>query len=218
MRDKPYAFEGKELDVFWDGRLCIHVEECVRARGDLFVTDRKPWCTPDVEDASTVAAVCERCPSGALTYERKDGGTAEAAANRNTVTVSSDGPLFVRGNLKITGAGPNMEGVSFRAALCRCGQSKRKPFCDNSHREAGFREYGSVGNPDPGNEERGGVLEVNPSNNGPLLLAGNFEIVTAAGRVAWSGTKAALCRCGNSSNKPFCDGTHRKIGFEADGV
>ena len=54
------------------------------------------------------------------------------------------------------------------------------------------------------------------SNNGPLLLNGNFEIVSAGGRTTWRGTKAALCRCGASKNKPFCDGAHKAAGFEAD--
>ena len=52
--------------------------------------------------------------------------------------------------------------------------------------------------------------------NGPLLVSGNLSIVSGSGRVAWKGTKAALCRCGNSKNKPFCDGAHTAAGFEAD--
>ena len=60
----------------------------------------------------------------------------------------------------------------------------------------------------------GGPLEVKRAPNGPLLLSGNFEIVSAGGQVTWSGTKAALCRCGASKNKPFCDGAHKEAGFE----
>ena len=39
---KVFDFEGKEIDVQWDGRLCIHIAECGRSEGDLFVGDRKP--------------------------------------------------------------------------------------------------------------------------------------------------------------------------------
>ncbi|MBO6575965.1 MAG: CDGSH iron-sulfur domain-containing protein [Rhodothermales bacterium] len=217
MADKPHAFRGDDIDIFWDGRLCIHVEECVRARGDLFEAGRKPWAKPEsAESLEEVTSVCQRCPTGALTYQRKDGGPAETAPAVNTVVVSHDGPLYLSGDLKIDGAADNMEGVAFRAALCRCGASSRKPFCDGSHEKAGFRDSGAVGNPDPGNSEQGGALAIDRAENGPLLVNGNFRIVTGHGRVAWSGTKAALCRCGQSSNKPFCDGTHRRAGFEAE--
>jgi CDGSH-type Zn-finger protein len=47
-------------------------------------------------------------------------------------------------------------------------------------------------------------------------VSGNLSLVAASGRVAWTGTKAALCRCGQSQNKPFCDGSHKAAGFVAD--
>jgi CDGSH-type Zn-finger protein/uncharacterized Fe-S cluster protein YjdI len=214
MALRPKQFSGTKVDVHWDGRLCIHVEECVRARGDLFVVGRKPWATPDVVDVDEVVSTCLRCPTGALTFTR--GEAAETAAAENTVVVANNGPLYVTGELQIDGAGENMDGVAFRAALCRCGQSRKKPFCDGSHTKSDFRDSGAVGNPDPGNENRGGPLQVGRSENGPLLLSGNFRIVTGNGRTAWSGKKAALCRCGHSKNKPFCDGSHRDAGFEAE--
>lgn len=53
-------------------------------------------------------------------------------------------------------------------------------------------------------------------NNGPLYVEGQFKIVTASGKeVSFEGNKVALCRCGASTNKPFCDGKHREIGFTA---
>ncbi len=53
--------------------------------------------------------------------------------------------------------------------------------------------------------------------NGPYLIQGPLEIVDPTGAVLTveAGTTAALCRCGGSTNKPFCDGTHSKIGFQA---
>lgn len=215
MANRPKTFPGTHVDVHWDGRLCIHVGECVRAQSDLFVADRKPWATPDAVESWQAAANCERCPTGALTYTPKDDTEPEEADEHNTIVVANDGPLYVRGELKIEGAKENMDGVRYRAALCRCGQSANKPFCDGSHSKAGFRDSGAVGNEDPRNGEKGGVLEVTPSLNGPLMLTGNVTLVTGAGRVAWSGKKAALCRCGQSGNKPFCDGSHKRVGFEA---
>lgn len=53
------------------------------------------------------------------------------------------------------------------------------------------------------------------ARNGPLILHGNFTIVNGAGEVIVEDTRATLCRCGASSNKPFCDNSHIAIGFRA---
>ncbi|MBL4686903.1 MAG: CDGSH iron-sulfur domain-containing protein [Nannocystaceae bacterium] len=216
--DSPdlHKYPGKQLDVIWDRRLCIHVGECGRSEGDFFVGGRTPWCDPDQTEASNAVDVCHRCPTGALSYDRKDGGPLETAADENTVVVASRGPLYIRGELDVAGASDNMESVKFRAALCRCGQSKNKPFCDNSHEASDFKDYGAVGTSADDATATGGPLKVGKAPNGPLLLSGNFSIINSSGRVAFRGTRAALCRCGASKNKPFCDGAHKAAGFEAD--
>jgi len=50
---------------------------------------------------------------------------------------------------------------------------------------------------------------------GPYLVTGKFNLLDASGKKLETGEKVALCRCGASTNKPFCDGTHTKIGFDA---
>jgi CDGSH-type Zn-finger protein len=62
---------------------------------------------------------------------------------------------------------------------------------------------------------RGGVLSINPQTNGPLQVRANLEIVSGTGRVVARVTGAKLCRRRGSANKPFCDGTHTKIGFRS---
>ena len=62
-------------------------------------------------------------------------------------------------------------------------------------------------------ERRDGSLEITPTKDGPLEVAGNVEIVSGTGRTLTRTTKTWLCRCGQSSKKPYCDGTHRKVGF-----
>lgn len=213
---KTFHYEGRNATVTWDGGLCIHIGECGRARGELFVGGRQPWCQPDVSEADEIRDVIERCPTGALTVEFADGSVSEVATGENSVQVAYNGPLFVRGDLDIDGAPEDVPGLKFRAALCRCGQSNNKPFCDNSHEEAGFQDYGAVGEHGDGAAEAGGKLEVQFADNGPILVTGNLSIAASSGRAAWRGTKAALCRCGASKNKPFCDGAHKKIGFQSN--
>jgi CDGSH-type Zn-finger protein/uncharacterized Fe-S cluster protein YjdI len=212
---KAIKYPGKNLDVFWNGRLCIHVGECGRAKGELFTTGRKPWCDPTLASDDEVEEVVKRCPTGALNYEYKDGSGAETAAAANTIHVAYNGPLYVHGDLSIDDAPRDVPGLAFRAALCRCGQSKNKPFCDNSHEDAGFKDYGAVG--DRGNklDEAGGKLNVSPRPDGPLFIKGNVTITSGSGRIGWQGEQVALCRCGASANKPFCDGKHAEIGFKS---
>jgi len=215
MSDKTVEYPGEQVNVQWDGRLCIHVGECGRAKGELFVNGRNPWCQPDVAENKEVADIIARCPTGALSYHTIDGSGQESASPENSIHVTHNGPLYVRGDLGIEGAPTEAPGLAFRAALCRCGQSKNKPFCDNSHVEAGFKDSGAVGERGSGLQESGGKLNVSPMTDGPLIVKGNTTITSGSGRVGWQGTQVALCRCGASENKPFCDGSHKSVGFKS---
>ncbi|MEW8303870.1 MAG: CDGSH iron-sulfur domain-containing protein [Candidatus Thiodiazotropha sp.] len=214
-KKQVFLYKGTEIDVEWDERLCIHIGECGYSKGELFVAGRDPWCQPDLSSPGEVKEIVERCPSGALVYRNKSGQISESASLENSITVSYQGPYFVKGNLAVEGSPDDMPGVRFRAALCRCGLSKNKPFCDNSH-EGVFKDYGAVGERGEPLEESGGELNITPLPDGPLLLSGNVTIKASSGRTAWHGSKAALCRCGSSKNKPFCDGAHKSIGFKSD--
>ena len=63
---------------------------------------------------------------------------------------------------------------------------------------------------------RNGKVTVTPAKNGPLLVSGSLELVSGTGRTIDRVEKTALCRCGQSSSKPYCDGTHAKVGFKAE--
>ena len=216
MSDKEkYDFPGSKIDVEWDGRLCIHIAECGRSKGDLFVGGRKPWCQPDLVDLEEVIDVVERCPSGSLAYKVKGQSLEESPDGENTIAVTYNGPYFVRGDLDIEKSPTDMQGIKFRAALCRCGNSKNKPYCDNSHEKIKFQDYGAVGDKGEALTAKGGKLAIKPLEDGPLLFSGNITIKNGSGRVAWTGTQVALCRCGASENKPFCDGGHVAAGFKS---
>jgi CDGSH-type Zn-finger protein/uncharacterized Fe-S cluster protein YjdI len=215
-KEKAFDYPGERANVSWHGRLCIHIGECGHAKGELFIGGRKPWCQPDLVSDDEVQEVIVRCPTGALSVKFADGSREEQAEAKNSVHVAYNGPLFVRGDLEIAGAPEKVPGLKFRAALCRCGKSKIKPFCDNSHIAGGFVDYGAVGETGDADALSGGPLQIKPLQDGPLLLDGNVRIMGGAGRQSWQGSKVALCRCGGSKNKPFCDGQHKQIGFKSD--
>lgn len=206
--------ETSELVVNFDGRKCIHARRCVLGLPKVFVPGaRGGWIFPDQASADDVARVIDACPSGALTYTRKDGGSEERVAEVNTARLWENGPVEYRGDLRIAGDAP-----SKRAVLCRCGHSSNKPYCDNSHIEAGFEATGECSPDDdaPTLEARNGPVTITPAKDGPLAVEGNLEIIAASGRRLATRTRTFMCRCGASANKPYCDGSHKKAGFEAD--
>lgn len=206
---------GRGITVFFDGHRCIHSRNCVLSHPDVFVPNVEgEWIHPDATSPDEVALTARICPSGAITYERTDGGPQEPAPLVNQVRARENGPLAFRAELQIAGAD-----AGYRATLCRCGLSKDKPYCDGSHVEGGFVASGERA---PIASEplavRNGPLNVVPQKNGPLEVTGNLEVVTGTGHTVDRTTQTWLCRCGHSQNKPFCDGSHAKVGFVADGA
>lgn len=201
--------EGENIDVGFDGKLCIHSRNCVLGHPEVFVPNAPgEWIHPEAGAVEAIVGVAHSCPSGAITYHRKDGGSAEPAPVVNLVRVRENGPLAFNAEMDINGE------VMLRATLCRCGASENKPFCDGSHTKVGFA---ATGEPDTKEsvalEARNGAVKVTPLLNGSLKVEGNLEIVSGTGRTVDRVTKVFLCRCGHSKNKPFCDGSHKAAGF-----
>ena len=122
----------------WEPRLCIHVRNCVHRLPQVFGPEARPWVVVDAADADAVAAVIESCPTGALHYRRLDGGREEQQPAETTVEPRPNGPLFVRGAVRIVDPDGHLIREDTRVALCRCGASENKPFCDGSHLRIGF--------------------------------------------------------------------------------
>ncbi|MFZ2649227.1 MAG: CDGSH iron-sulfur domain-containing protein [Burkholderiaceae bacterium] len=210
MSDETYA--GKSVTITIHAGRCIHSRNCVLGLPDVWVAGAKGgWVHPDAASAEAVAAVAQRCPSGAITYQRHDGGLDEQAPAVNTIRVLENGPLAVHADIRIDG-----QALGYRATLCRCGASRRKPFCDNSHLAAAFQASGEpLSTESSALARRDGPLAITPKPNGPLRVEGPVEICSGTGRCVTRGEQMVLCRCGGSANKPFCDGSHKRNGFSA---
>lgn len=212
IADGVETVEGRDLTLMFEAKRCIHARFCVTGAPAVFLANvQGPWIHPNAMETERLVDIAHACPSGAIRYRRNDGRADEAAPPVNLAAIRENGPYAVRGAIRIDGVER-----AYRATLCRCGASKNKPFCDGSHHEIGFV---ASGEPPSGTTDmlpvRDGSLLIDPQPDGPLQLRGNLEITSGTGRVVARVTAARLCRCGGSATKPFCDGTHARIGFRS---
>ena len=213
MSDKAIEqVTGQWATISFDGSRCIHARRCVIAQPGVFKANvQGAWIDPDAASTEELMFVALNCPSGAIQVTRRDGGAPEPIPLVNTIAVRENGPLAVHAPMEIGG-----EAAGMRATLCRCGASSNKPYCDGSHVGAGFL---ASGEPTTKTSEplaaRDGALKITPYPNGPLGVSGAVEILSGTGRTIERTQATALCRCGGSKNKPYCDGTHKAIGFVA---
>ncbi len=143
-----------------------------------------------------------------------DGGSDRG----NVARIPPGGPICLTGRIVVEVGGRGIAETD-DVALCRCGQSANKPFCDGSHRGADFADPGVIqgGRLVPGQGESASdeAVTIICKTDGPLLVRGPLTVVAADGGTS-RGIKGALCRCGESAIKPFCDGSHRAAGFAAE--
>ncbi|HXL84140.1 MAG TPA: CDGSH iron-sulfur domain-containing protein, partial [Casimicrobiaceae bacterium] len=214
---KLRRYDAEDITISYDVKRCIRAEECVRGLPRVFDPSRRVWVDATQANAGEIANTVQRCPTGALHFRRTDGGVEEPIPRRNEVRLTPDGPLYFRGELEIhTPTGMLKE---TRAALCRCGASRNKPFCDNSHQAIAFRSSDESGMTATAGETEGGLLRVMPATNGPCIVQGSLTLVSNDGLTRTAcGPRVAFCRCGHSRNKPFCDRSHVKAGFRDIGA
>lgn len=212
MADKIQKYEGENIIVYFEGARCVHAARCVTGLPGVFKADCPgPWIEPDAADVEELAALIKTCPSGALRFERKDSGSSESAPAINSINIVTDGPLAVNGDLILN----SQQESSTRATLCRCGASKNKPYCDNSHIKIAFKDAGIPETGDLSLDLDSEPLGVATTKDGPLVIVGSVELRNTDNMAVNRAKSLALCRCGASNNKPYCDGSHVQIEFKA---
>ena len=203
---------SRSVVIEFDAPRCIHSRHCVLDRPDVFVPNvAGAWIHPERATAAEVLEIAHNCPSGAIQCHGPHGEALEQAPVVNQVWVRENGPLAFRAPLQIDGRADG-----YRATLCRCGASANKPYCDQSHTGVNFQATGEP----PGQDSqalavRDGPLHIEATPNGPLHVSGNLELVSGTGRTIDRVMDVYLCRCGHSHNKPYCDGSHVKVGFKS---
>lgn len=132
-------YVGKQITIHDNRRLCAHAGECTQGLARVWRMGEKPWIDPDGADVEKIIAVIEKCPSGALSYSI-EGKPSARAGEGESVMVSKNGPYHVSGAVSLNDPSVDTEDLPESYALCRCGASKNKPFCDGSHWDIKFSD------------------------------------------------------------------------------
>jgi uncharacterized Fe-S cluster protein YjdI len=129
------TYRGAGLAVSFDAEMCAHAGECVRGAPAVFDVHARPWIQLDKGDAAALREVVAKCPSGALRLE--EGETTVSAAV--VVKLAANGPLLIDGPCVVVASDGGELKQATKLALCRCGHSSKKPFCDGAHTRMGFQ-------------------------------------------------------------------------------
>ena len=140
---------------------------------------------------------------------------------QNTITIVANGPLYARGNISLKDSAGNLILRDTRVALCRCGKSANKPFCDEAHKAAQFNAPGLPNEHRPAPTVPGVYAEeltITIEPGGPYRVLGKVTLYGPNDQLLMQTDNLLLCRCGNSDDKPYCDSTHNFIPFSDTSV
>ena len=199
MKQRVTLYKGKSVEVTYDSAICLHAGECVAGSARAFDPKRSQWVDPNGESPATILTIVARCPTSALRARKLDPDIeTPKLPTTSKVQISRDGPMYIHSpDIKINGAS-----AGHRMALCRCGASSHKPFCDRSHRTIGFEDPGSINSDIRADMTQDTSLRITLCEDGPIIAEGAMEIRAASGRVALRCQRVVLCRCGGSKISP----------------
>ena len=132
---------GEEVDLTFSEELCAQARFCHGGDGAWAYAER----SGDPEASKKAIHQACACPSGSLTaWEKKTGRMIEPDLEPSIGVIENpqegtSGPLWVKGGIPVESADGTVYEIRNRVTLCRCGQSKNKPFCDGTHVDFDFR-------------------------------------------------------------------------------
>ena len=142
MPREIFKYTTGKVTVVWQPKLCIHSAICFKGLPEVFDPKARPWVNINGADAERIIEQVHRCPSGALSIDTKEEPTPLDNTHGEADTeihVQMNGPLLVKGPCVIQLPDGNTERKQGNIALCRCGASANKPYCDGSHRKINFQ-------------------------------------------------------------------------------
>ena len=141
MADVRKEYSNGEVTVVWSPDQCIHSKLCWTGLRNVFDPTKRPWVNISGAETDAIIAQVEKCPSGALSYFKNEQGVKEEDVKVDTIVeVMKNGPLLVYGNITVKDKAGDETKKSKVTALCRCGASSNKPYCDGTHVKIDFKD------------------------------------------------------------------------------
>ncbi len=128
-----------ELTILWKPSKCIHAAVCVQMLPKVYNPNERPWLKQENASVTELKKQINECPSGALGYIDSTETKNDVEKPLVAAIVKENGPMLIKGTFEITGIDGNTETKSGMTAICRCGASANKPFCDGSHAKVDFK-------------------------------------------------------------------------------
>jgi len=145
MDKNERSYSNNEITVHWKPRECVHAGTCFRELRKVFDPSRRPWIDLSQGETDAIIDIVERCPTDALTYERKTTSKIEAStapkvtkAEKLNFSIMRNGPILAEGQFIIIKEDGSEQEIKSITSFCRCGLSKNPPFCDGTHNKEGF--------------------------------------------------------------------------------
>lgn len=134
-------YSNGQVTVVWKPDQCIHSRICWTGLAEVFDPRKRPWVTINGADSNAIMAQVDKCPSGALSYYLNEKPKDHQEVDVDTIVeVMKNGPLLVYGNITIKDKEGNETKKNRVTALCRCGASANKPYCDGTHVKIDFKD------------------------------------------------------------------------------
>lgn len=141
MKSIKKEYTNGEVTIVWSPDLCIHSGNCFRGLNEVFDPRKRPWVTPNGISSDRIVDQINKCPSGALSYYMNKNAPATENNKEVVETVieaTANGPLLVHGSISIKDRHGVITKKEKTTALCRCGGSANKPYCDGTHKQIHF--------------------------------------------------------------------------------
>lgn len=148
MSKEILHYTNEEVTVVWKPKVCIHSTLCWKGLIEVFNPRERPWVKIEGAATERIIEQVRQCPSGALSYflneeaakaENNTDKVVSEAANILKIEVTPNGPYIIQSECLIIHSNGSEETKTGTVALCRCGASQNKPYCDGSHNAVKFQ-------------------------------------------------------------------------------